>query len=42
MQAHQMRYEAGGDVFANPRQIGSWERWRLVVRWIATQFVSPT
>ncbi len=33
---------SGSDVFAEARQIGWRERWRLVLRWMATQLVSPT
>ena len=42
LEAHQIRCEVGGDVFAEPREIGSEERWRLTLRWVITQFVSPT
>jgi hypothetical protein len=42
MAAHQIGWERGGTVFDSPRMVGAAERWRLVLRWMFTQFGSPT
>lgn len=42
MEGQQRRYETGCDVLADPRLIESGERWRLALRRIITQFVSPS